>query len=149
MEIPSFLKGESISRKKFLAEFLDRLEAKMNSQDFSTVIDEWKLISLIQQYMRQQQQQQQDDDLFRLAATCWDIEDGDILMIQSAYELPTWVHAQSDEAAYCRNRCWILQGRGITLIAPDQNNDDYDNSESLSLEQALQILQQEQENDDD
>jgi BirA family biotin operon repressor/biotin-[acetyl-CoA-carboxylase] ligase len=40
-----FLKGESISRKKFLAEFLDRLEAKMNSQDFSTVIDEWKLIS--------------------------------------------------------------------------------------------------------
>lgn len=40
-----FLKGESVSRKKFLAEFLDRLEAKMHSRDISNVIDEWKLIS--------------------------------------------------------------------------------------------------------
>jgi len=39
------LKGESISRKLFLSEFLNRLEAKMHQQDFSTVIDEWKSIS--------------------------------------------------------------------------------------------------------
>jgi len=39
------LKGTAISRKKFLADFLDRLEAKLLAQDFSTVIEEWKSIS--------------------------------------------------------------------------------------------------------
>jgi len=39
------LKGEFVSRKLFLAEFLNRLETKMHQQDFSTVIDEWKSIS--------------------------------------------------------------------------------------------------------
>jgi len=39
------LTGEPVSRKHFVAEFLDRLETKMLQQDFSTVIDEWKSIS--------------------------------------------------------------------------------------------------------
>jgi len=39
------LTAQSISRKKFLAEFLNRLAVKMQSQDFSTIMDEWKSIS--------------------------------------------------------------------------------------------------------
>ncbi len=39
------LRGESVSRKMFLSEFLDRLKTKMHQQDFSTVIDEWKSCS--------------------------------------------------------------------------------------------------------
>ncbi len=39
------LKGEAVSRTNFLAEFLDRLEAKLHPQDFSRVIADWKSIS--------------------------------------------------------------------------------------------------------
>ncbi len=39
------LTGEPVSRKHFLAGFLDRLETKMHQQDFSTIIAEWKSIS--------------------------------------------------------------------------------------------------------
>ena len=50
LDLPSatsvkMLRGKGVSRKMFLAQFLDRLENILEKHDFSTIIEEWKSCS--------------------------------------------------------------------------------------------------------
>jgi hypothetical protein len=94
-----------------------------------SVVDEWNLVRLLLEYTHTSRN-------FQLAVKCWDVDDGDILLIQGAYALPAWVHQSGDEAALCCNRCWILRGK-VYLIKPEMKN------ELLSLCQALTKIRHE------
>ena len=99
------------------------------------VADEWKLIGLLLQYTAAQRKKDRD---VMLAVQCWDMDDGDVLLIQSAYELPSWVHHEGsvDEATLCRNRCWIVNGQ-VTLLEPESSSSAV---EGLTYAQALQMM---------
>jgi hypothetical protein len=81
-----------------------------------------------------------------LAIECWDVDDGQVLLIESADVLPDWVDRIGP--INCRHRCWIRAGR-VQLIAPMDmeevavaTDDDQSTgmSTSLSLEQSLAAL---------
>jgi hypothetical protein len=78
-----------------------------------------------------------------LAIECWDVDDGQVLLIESADVLPDWVDRIGP--INCRHRCWIRAGR-VQLIAPMETEevatatDQSHMSTSLSLEQSLAAL---------
>lgn len=88
-----------------------------------SVADEWKLIGLCGQYSSQNP---------ILAMEFWDQDDGQVLLIQSAHELPAWVDQIGPPN--CRHRCWILRGK-VNLIAPFSDTDAF-----LSIPQSLELL---------
>jgi SGT1 protein len=71
----------------------------------------------------------------QLAFQCWDVDDGHVLLIESAPQLPPWVDAISPDA--CRYRCWIVKGC-ITLIRPED-----DTNKNLSLKCGINRLKTE------
>ena len=73
-----------------------------------------------------------------LAIECWDRQDGQILLILSAEELPAWVEQIGPEA--CQHRCWIRNGN-ILLLPPHSLAAPLSFSK-LSLQQALLLLLQ-------
>jgi len=103
------------------------------------VADEWTAIDCILNVTKQ---------FPDVVVECWDVQDGQILFIESANVLPVWVDLIGPEA--CRHRCWIRQGM-IQFIAPNttmiQNGME---DQNLSLQNALRILErgQEEENCD-
>ena len=87
------------------------------------VNDEWYLIGLILQFLEGESVQQYA--LYRIAVECWDMDDGQILMIEAAHHIPSWV----DEIGptHCNHRCWI--------VAPTE--DSRRNTASLQLIQPV------------
>jgi hypothetical protein len=97
-----------------------------------SVADEWKFIQAMMQYTAANDK--------NIVVECWDVDDGQVLLIESALELPAWVDAIGPEA--CRHRCWIRHGK-ILLIKPDANAvTEPTTAHALSLQQALTLLQQ-------
>jgi len=114
----------------------------------ANVADEWMAISLILAFTSQQINNNQgnhdrknndNDDVGDLVVECWDVQDGQILLIESANVLPEWVDDIGPEA--CRHRCWIRQGK-VVLIEPssEDKHDHFHNK--LELGGALDILRQ-------
>jgi hypothetical protein len=56
-----------------------------------------------------------------LAFLCWDVDDGHVLLIESALQLPPWVDDISPSA--CRHRCWVAQG-SIALLRPESRSEE-------------------------
>ena len=92
----------------------------------TNVNDEWVAIAGVFQLSKQFSQ---------LAFQCWDVDDGHVLLIESAPQLPSWVDTISP--AECRYRCWILNGT-ITLIRPEDASD-----RNLSLKSGINRLKTE------
>lgn len=89
-----------------------------------SVADEWNLIALVQEFSAQNEE---------VAVECWDLDDGQVLLIQSALELPSWVDEIGPE--HCRRRCWIRKGK-LCLIQPKETRQ----LQTLSLQSALSLL---------
>lgn len=91
------------------------------------VADEWMLIGQILEFSKEDN---------NLVAECWDLDDGQVLLIQSSHHLPKWV----DEIGpgHCRHRCWIHNGQ-LSLIAPSFR-DGNPEPEPLSLSEALKVF---------
>jgi hypothetical protein len=134
-----------------------------------SVADEWMLIHKMLEFSALHDMQLNDPTKtpttgnngvpVELAIECWDADDGQVLLIESADALPDWVDRIGP--INCRHRCWIREGR-VQLIAPmdmeevavatDDQSTGMDTSltleqslaalVSLSLEQALTALQQ-------
>jgi len=96
-----------------------------------SVDDEWQLVGWILQ-------QTCHGISTKLAVECWDVDDGQLLLIEAAEHLPAWVDRLGPEQ--CRHRCWIVEGQ-VTLIRPV----DTQQQEPLSLRDALTALQQQQQ----
>jgi hypothetical protein len=61
----------------------------------ANVADEWTAVAIIRQYTLEHP---------GLAVECWDVQDGQILLIESANVLPVWVDSIGPDAM--RHRCW-------------------------------------------
>ena len=96
----------------------------------ASVADEWKAILLVIGLTR-------DED--EVVVSCWDLDDGQVVLIQAAEVLPSWVDAIGPEA--CRHRCWIQKG-SIRLLEPKEGDTDCTN-QNVSLSAALQRLVEE------
>jgi hypothetical protein len=91
-----------------------------------SVADEWMLVGLVLEYSRQNE---------KIAVSCWDRDDGQFLLVQSALVLPEWVETIGPQQ--CRHRCWIQRG-GIYLIQPTSENEGQE--VEMTLEGALEML---------
>lgn len=105
----------------------------------ASVADEWAAVGFIQQFTELPTTCSSD-----LAIECWDVQDGQILLIEgSANGLPSWVDRIGPEA--CRHRCWIRQGQ-IQLIAPKTqaagSSSTHESENDLDLQQALETMRQ-------
>jgi SGT1 protein len=96
----------------------------------ANVADEWTSVELMRQYTISHP---------GLAVECWDGQDGQILLIESANVLPIWVDSIGPDAM--RHRCWIRSGQ-VQLIAPEENFQAGQISCAMGLQEALQILQE-------
>ena len=92
-----------------------------------SVNDAWALVHMVWQWTMSNS---------TVAVECWDQDDGQVLLIEAAQELPAWVDDIGPDA--CRHVCWIQGGR-IILVAPPQKSSQ-DNT-PLTLTQALHALQ--------
>lgn len=125
--------------------------------------DEWKAIGLLLEFSRRRHHNDENDDgedgcvsnntttvgrntqkntntKDRLAMECWDVDDGQVILIQASDHLPDWVDRIGPE--HCRHRCWIQNG-GVRLIRPDDvSHHSVTEPEYLSLGRALKLLQQ-------
>jgi hypothetical protein len=131
-----------------------------------SVADEWQAIQLLLS-QRFDRETTVDDGIittttlhkYQMVTECWDVDDGQVLLIEASEHLPRWVDDIGPDQ--CRHRCWIvshdtfseceirglaltpqckmLRG-GICLIAPT-NNSDWNSPPPLSLQMALQTLQ--------
>ena len=74
------------------------------------------------------------------AIECWDNHDGQVLLIEAAEHLPSWVdddvlmHGGVGGPEGCRNRCWIANG-AVHLIPPPNR----DQSSNSSIEVAAEF----------
>eukprot|EP00977_Amphora_coffeiformis_P026634 scaffold28547_cov176-Amphora_coffeaeformis.AAC.1 len=96
------------------------------------VADEWALIRCLLQFTRD------DDDNEMIVVECWDEDDGQVLLIEAAHVLPSWVDEIGPSA--CRHRCWIQKGR-IVLLAPKGSTAAVGDDMNLTRAQALQLVQ--------
>lgn len=119
----------------------------------ANVVDEWMAIAMMKRWsaqrllLHQQQQQkqhqhhnkQQIEDV--VAMQFWDVQDGHVLLIQTADVLPEWVDRIGPQA--CRYRCWMVNGQ-VVLLAPNQNRSSISTTstttKNLSLTEAFQTL---------
>jgi hypothetical protein len=95
----------------------------------ASVADGWRAVGLLLGYTAARR----DGPRPRLAVECWDVADGQVLLIEAAEHLPAWVDRIGPER--CRRRCWIVNG-SVRLIAPSSA----ESKEELSLAGALQLL---------
>ena len=86
-----------------------------------------------------------------VAVECWDVDDGQLLLIEAAQHLPSWVDEIGPQ--HCRHRCWIARGGQVVLIRPPSDNVGERPQHSLpssaltlSLSEALTILQDDHDN---
>lgn len=89
----------------------------------ANVDDEWVAIAGVMALSKQ---------FVELVFQCWDVDDGHVLLIESALHLPPWVDDISPSE--CRYRCWVAQG-SIILIRPDGRSE-----EKLTLKSAISRL---------
>lgn len=91
----------------------------------------------------------------KCAIECWDVNDGHILLIESAEYLPSWVDDDVLQGGVggpegCRNRCWIVDGN-VHLI-PLSDNSQHAPEESvdrLSRRDALCTLVESKNNSEE
>ena len=107
----------------------------------ASVADEWTLIGLVLRYselVANTSSLRKD-----LVVECSDVDDGQILLIQAAEYLPSWVDHIGSE--FCQHRCWIQRGE-VHLIEPDQvalmKHPHGKPNLSLSLKEALRSLRE-------
>jgi SGT1 protein len=130
-----------------------------------SVADEWQAIQLLllQRFDREttvDKSTATTNHTYQMVTECWDVDDGQVLLIEASEHLPRWVDDIGPDQ--CRHRCWIvshdtfsetesgglaitprdesLRGGSICLIAPT-NTDDWSSPPPLSLRMALQTLQ--------
>jgi len=106
-----------------------------------SVADEWFLIGCLLRYTAAAAAAAVHETSPTIVAECWDVDDGQVLLIESSNELPDWVDVLGPDA--CRHRCWIQAGR-VCLVEPlatDLSNHHLAPSQ-LSLAQALDVWQQ-------
>ena len=77
------------------------------------------------------------------AIECWDVNDGHILLIEAAENLPSWVDDDVLQGGVggpegCRNRCWLMNGK-VHLIPPSSGN--AVDSASMDSNDATQLNQ--------
>ena len=104
----------------------------------ANVADEWAAIKYVLEFSRSGTSGKKWS---KIAIECWDVQDGQILLIESANVLPPWVDHIGPEA--CRRRCWIRKGR-IQLLSPKNGVENPESIFSLSLQAALEALGQQQ-----
>jgi hypothetical protein len=93
------------------------------------VADEWKLIQFVMH---------QSIDTPHVAVEVWDVEDGQVLLIESAHHLPAWVDEHGPE--WSRHVCWIRQGH-VGLIPPHSSTATSARMASpMTRQEALQCL---------
>jgi hypothetical protein len=75
------------------------------------VLDEWMAVDYMMKLSKHMEGTDND-----IAISCWDVEDGQVILIQTADVLPDWM----DEDATDRHRyaCWIRHGQVIFLSPP-------------------------------
>jgi hypothetical protein len=110
----------------------------------ANVQDEWMAIAMMKRWSAQKPTITNDKDTYDdVALQFWDVQDGHVLLIQTADVLPEWVDRIGPQA--CRYRCWMIQGQ-VVLVAPDDSNTSTfasaTNSKKLSLSTAFQVLSQ-------
>ena len=103
-----------------------------------SVADAWALIRLVFDF---KQLENSNSISRKMAIECWDIDDGHVILIETAPVLPAWV----EEPQMMRHRCWILDGH-VVLLAPTSSTTEAKGSitTSLTRRQALQLLQSSQ-----
>ena len=104
----------------------------------SSVADEWTMIEFLLDYTQATTAATRP---FSLVVECTDVEDGQILLIQAAEYLPSWVdHIGS---ALCQHRCWIMDGQ-VHLIEPEARSLPRDQTQTLllHLDQALTLIKE-------
>jgi hypothetical protein len=90
------------------------------------VADEWRAIQAVLDFTATIEK----DDNNNIIVECWDEDDGPVLLIQAADDLPTVLAEHSDTGG--RYRSWIYRGQVYFLLAsPDQE---------LSMSQAWSLL---------
>jgi hypothetical protein len=106
-----------------------------------SVADEWMMIGCIMEFTSEWQQSTKSPQ-YQMLVECWDVDDGQIVCIEAATQLPPWV----DEIGpiQCRHRCWVVDGQ-VCLVNPrfdstTSNNFTTMHPPSLTRSQALQIL---------
>lgn len=104
------------------------------------VLDEWYAISLCYHLSTELYHRHQ----YKVAIEALDLEDGQILLIESAMYLPHWVDKLGP--VHCRNRVWIMNGF-LHLIPPPIDMNDINalvdrKYRKITLDHALQILRQ-------
>lgn len=95
-----------------------------------SVADEWTLIRWMLEFSGEHTD---------VAVECWDVDDGQVLLIQAAEVLPGWV--DSIGPMNCRHRCWIQAGQ-VRLVAPDEAASTTLSDLDLHLSQALALIQE-------
>lgn len=91
-----------------------------------SVADEW--IAIDAMLTMSKKFSADDDENQNVAIRCWDVEDGQVILIQTSDVLPAWV--DEDPTDLQRNACWIRDGEIQILKTPH-----------VSLEKALKELQ--------
>lgn len=129
---PSVLPSNSISRCRS-GRAIPHLRAQCRYG--VSVADEWFLIGCLLRYTAM------ESNTTIMVAECWDVDDGQVVLIESAPDLPDWVDALGPDA--CRHRCWIQAGR-VGLVNPSATDlfNQHCSPPPLSLAQALDVWQQ-------
>lgn len=138
-----------------------------------SVADEWFAIDMMFGFLRNHSSHSFSSNLINtkmeqasvvaptIVAQCWDVEDGQILLIEAAEHLPAWMDQIGP--SHCRHRCWIATRTPPTttpvtssytqnidsssdrvrlyFIEPPQGH--YEHDPSLGLGDALHVLQSE------
>jgi SGT1 protein len=75
------------------------------------ILDEWVAVDYMMKLSKHMEGTEND-----VAISCWDVEDGQLILIQTADVLPDWI----DEDATDRHRhaCWIRHGQVVFLSQP-------------------------------
>ncbi len=89
-----------------------------------SLTDEWVMVGAVMEISKTM-----DNAMIKF----WDLDDGQILLIESAMVLPGWVDEIGPAA--CEHRCWVTKGI-VTLLRPNVTR------ESLSLKGAIRCLQE-------
>ena len=89
-----------------------------------SIVDEWIMIGAVMEISK---------TLENVMIKFWDLDDGQILLIESAMVLPGWVDEIGPVA--CEHRCWVKNGT-VTLLRPNLTH------ESLTLKSAMRCLEE-------
>ena len=93
-----------------------------------SVRDEWMAIRCMVEMTKFFSNNSNEDDNYDIAVSCWDVDDGQVILIQTADVLPDWL--DEDPTDKHRYACWLRQGRFQLL-----------RQRHMTLQQALNKLQ--------